>query len=1112
MATSPSNRAKESADGKALVHVQCPNALQSKHSTAAADDYGHTLESIDVDVHQPSQKLLLWRLKHPWLAAATAAVIAASLLLLVVLLPVCLTKGCQPKAHVPKEGQQDLTAIKRLIVSFQAPGIDALSALPPEIRRFASNLKINSSQLQVLSLSSEAMLQQAKRIISEHPEIDFVLRDFNLSLGDARGKHFMQSQPQQHHKQQHHKQQQPVQYQQQQQVQQQPWQWLQQQQRPMHHDQLQNGSSKQLAPVIRRLQQTSSSLIPPPAPNDPMYSSQAYLRITQASEAWALTRGQDNVIVAVLDTGADTSHPDLQGNLWVNYKEIPGNGIDDGRNGYVDDVNGYSFLGACLDGLFDMFGSCQECTHSSDITDTAGHGTHMAGIIAAVRNNGVGMTGAAPNVKVMILSVADCIDGTIYASAVAQAMDYALKMGAHVLSCSFSNSFPLALQPSGPPGPWDTSSSQTATFVRAAKPLETAGVLIVAAAGNSQVNLDLLQSLGYSNNPCLTPLTNIICVGATDNADNRASYSNYGTKTVQISAPGSITSTWTGGGYKLEAGTSMATPLVSSAAALIISLLASIQDPAAAGAAEPPRAAGAVKALLLSTADLPAAGANTYKTRLNSARAVGQALAVYAPTNMTSVLPKPQGQPVMSLPGFNEVYYDNKLGPWMKAVPVDVGIRTAAVPLAGFQYGAGYTLKLSASMAMKTSGVYNLRLQGTSAGAQVLVGQQPTAQVLLPTNGTQATFLLRQAPGTVDIDIVLPNPGMPVDVLLKTPESGKFQRFSGFQVAVPTVSGGSAGSYVPAAGLVTTLVGSGFVVLYNFSSSAAAKNTTSTLNKTLLFLKNRVVLPGLNYTSGALKPLLLSATPTQPSSSSTNGVVGAAVGALNISKAGQYAFQVTCQGCTLWLNNQAILDSWEAANTATGSAKQSPCVSLNTAGRQPLLLTFASTNVSAMPLVVRVADCGSSTWKVVQSSVSPGLVEASKLAGSAGGMRCLAYKGASLPNVPNPTAASLQPLFTAQLPTSGSSMDFKSTLDVSADNELCCLSLLMESVTKSIMAVQLALRLQYFSVCVSLGAAYGSIQHHSRLNTRCAAACTAVNVWDTPACAILCKLIQHACL
>ena len=276
------------------------------------------------------------------------------------------------------------------------------------------------------------------------------------------------------------------------------------------------------------------------SPNDPYYSRTWGLRNTgqtggtagadiRADRAWDVTTGSSNVLVGVIDTGIDYSHPDLAANIYRNPGEIAGNGIDDDGNGYVDDIHGWDFL-----------------NDDNDPFDDNGHGTHVAGTIGAVGNNAIGVAGVNWAVSLMPLKFIDAGGGGATADAVA-AIDYATQMGADLTSNSWGG---------------DGFSQTLLDAIRAAG---DAGGLFVASAGNNGRNTD--QEPTY---PADLDAANIISVAATDHDDHLASFSNFGTTSVDLAAPGvSVLSTLPGGGYGTFNGTSMAAPHVAGVAALM---------------------------------------------------------------------------------------------------------------------------------------------------------------------------------------------------------------------------------------------------------------------------------------------------------------------------------------------------------------------------------------------------------------------------------------------------------------------------------------------------------------------------------------------------------------
>ena len=272
-------------------------------------------------------------------------------------------------------------------------------------------------------------------------------------------------------------------------------------------------------------------------PNDPHYSSLWGLENggtaglldadIDASEAWDYGT-TSSVVVAVIDSGIDYNHVDLVSNIWTNTRELPGNGIDDDQNGYVDDIRGWNFV-----------------ADNNNPIDDNGHGTHVAGTIGAVGDNGIGTTGVAWNAKLMALKFLDASGSGLLSDAVS-AIDYARTNGAKIINASWG-------------GGGFSSVLETAI-----QRFQSAGGIFVAAAGNEGSNNTFVASY-----PANYELPSIVSVAASTSSDALASFSNYGTK-VDIAAPGqSILSTVPGNSYATYSGTSMATPHVAGAMALL---------------------------------------------------------------------------------------------------------------------------------------------------------------------------------------------------------------------------------------------------------------------------------------------------------------------------------------------------------------------------------------------------------------------------------------------------------------------------------------------------------------------------------------------------------------
>jgi hypothetical protein len=294
-------------------------------------------------------------------------------------------------------------------------------------------------------------------------------------------------------------------------------------------------------------------------PNDPFVKEQTYLKQIFAENAWPYTVGKRDVIVAVLDTGVDIHHPDLEANIWQNQGEIAGNGTDDDHNGYVDDVNGWDFVTNTPNPM-------------PKLTDDANpggmnHGTIVAGIIGAVGNNGVGIAGMNWNVRIMPLRV---INGSGYGmtNKIGEAIRYAVQNGASVINLSF------------------TSDTASPTIQSAIWDAYQRGVLVVTAAGNQIFNggqdLDAKPIYPACTKSPLGGDPIVMTVASTNEYDQKSDFSNYGKNCVQISAPGENVYGTLFSSQKLKdysdeygagwSGTSVSSPMVAGAAALLKAL------------------------------------------------------------------------------------------------------------------------------------------------------------------------------------------------------------------------------------------------------------------------------------------------------------------------------------------------------------------------------------------------------------------------------------------------------------------------------------------------------------------------------------------------------------
>jgi len=289
-----------------------------------------------------------------------------------------------------------------------------------------------------------------------------------------------------------------------------------------------------------------------------------------APEAWDIATGNSQIIVAVIDTGVDYSHPDLAANMWVNEPEYHGApGVDDDGNGYVDDIYGYDF-----------------CNSDGDPYDDHYHGTHCAGTIGAIGNNGQGVAGVCWSVRIMAVKFLDS-GGSGWTDDAIRSVEYTVLMGADLSSNSwggggYSQGLKDAIEAAG-----------------------AAGMLFAAASGNSSTNTD-----ADPHYPSSYDCESLISVMATTHSDSKSGFSNWGLISVDLGAPGSdILSCQPGNRYQYLDGTSMATPHVAGACALLWSMNPTLTN-------------GEVKDILLRTVDPTLPGLCVSGGRLNLYNAI----------------------------------------------------------------------------------------------------------------------------------------------------------------------------------------------------------------------------------------------------------------------------------------------------------------------------------------------------------------------------------------------------------------------------------------------------------------------------------------------------------
>lgn len=294
--------------------------------------------------------------------------------------------------------------------------------------------------------------------------------------------------------------------------------------------------------------QPDYTLYPLSLPNDPSFNLQWSLKNTgqkissmegtpgidiNITEFWDYSQGSQEVLVAIVDTGMDIHHPEIKEKVFRNNLEIPGDGIDNDKNGYIDDINGWNFY-----------------DNNNNLYDSSSpdwHGTGIGGVIAATQNNSSGISGIAPDIKILPVKYLGGTKGEAKTSSAIIAIEYARKMGAKIINCS-----------------WGSDNSNPALKQTIEKYPD---MLFICAAGNYGNNTKT-----YPIYPACLNLPNIISVAAIDNNGLKTDISNYGTN-IDLAAPGkNVYSIMPDNKYGYISGTSIAVPHVTGVAALLKTL------------------------------------------------------------------------------------------------------------------------------------------------------------------------------------------------------------------------------------------------------------------------------------------------------------------------------------------------------------------------------------------------------------------------------------------------------------------------------------------------------------------------------------------------------------
>ena len=390
-----------------------------------------------------------------------------------------------------------------------------------------------------------------------------------------------------------------------------------------------------------------------------------------AIKAWEITTGSADVVIGVIDTGVDYNHPDLQANMWVNTGEIPGNGIDDDGNGVIDDIHGYSAV-----------------NNNGNPMDANGHGTHVSGTIGAKGNNSVGVVGVNWDVKIAACQFLNASGSGSTAGAIA-CIDYFtnLKVNHGVDIKATNNSW----------GGGGYSQALKDSIDEGGE----AGILFVAAAGNDAVNND--TSPHY---PSSYDSATLMSIASTDRNDRMSSFSQWGLTSVDMGAPGSAILSTVPGGYDTYSGTSMATPHVAGAAALVWSI-------------NPDLSPVEMKELLMAAGDSNAAltGKTVAGTRLNVANALDQANP--APSYKFTV--SPASQPIEAGGAASYNFSVGSVAGWDGSVALSVAVSPAleGVSLSASTVAAGGAFTLDVATTAQTAwGDYSITVTGNDGAIE----------------------------------------------------------------------------------------------------------------------------------------------------------------------------------------------------------------------------------------------------------------------------------------------------------------------------------------------------------------------------------------------------------
>ncbi|KAA1153959.1 PKD domain-containing protein [Pseudoalteromonas sp. FUC4] len=407
-----------------------------------------------------------------------------------------------------------------------------------------------------------------------------------------------------------------------------------------------------------------------------------------AVEAWTISTGSRDVVVGVIDTGVDYTHSDLASNIWVNSAEIAGDGIDNDGNGFIDDIHGINAI-----------------TNTGDPMDDEGHGTHVSGTIGASGNNSVGVVGVNQEVSIVGCKFLDSVGDGSTSDAI-KCIDYMVGLKNSGVNLRVLNNS------------WGGGGYSQA-LADAIESSEAAELLFVAAAGNDTIDNDVNPHYpsNYEN-------ASVLSVASTNQTDDISWFSHWGLTSVDMGAPGTaILSTTPGESYASYSGTSMATPHVAGAAALVLSV-------------NPDLTTQELKALLMSSGDVNAAlqGKTVAGTRLNA----NQALLDADPTPGFKISASPLTQQVVAGETAQYTFTIGSIAEWDEEVTLELSTTLGGAYLSSLTARPGDEVKLNVETDTDTQwGDYELMVTATAGD---IVKQQSVKLMVQPVGLNDFTY------------------------------------------------------------------------------------------------------------------------------------------------------------------------------------------------------------------------------------------------------------------------------------------------------------------------------------------------------------------------------------